>query len=74
MQYNPLSRRGWERKPGATTSPQLSEMETDEERCIVGVKRVSIVWHRVHKLFTSDCVLAQTAAALYTGYNTRNVS
>ena len=35
-------------------------METDEEWCIVGEELAAIVWRRVHKLFTSDCVPTYT--------------
>jgi hypothetical protein len=42
-------------------------METDEEWCSVGEELAAIVWRRVHKLFTSDCVPA------YTTYRMSNV-
>lgn len=60
MQYNPLS----SRTMGAIPPPQLSEMETDEECYIVGEELACIVWRRVHKLFTSDCVPAYTTYSM----------
>jgi hypothetical protein len=49
---------------GAIPPPQLSEMETDEEWCIAGEELDSIVWRRVHKLFTSDCILVYTTYSM----------
>jgi hypothetical protein len=44
-------------------------METDECSYIGGEDRLTIVWRCVHKLFTSDCILAHTVATVHTEWS-----